>query len=91
VLNEAILAGPTATAAPSGTEQTGPYQFRWTTKDEPWQPLGNLVANANPNAVNQTVLNQTLVHEFSVDVNFTAQGHNYSVHLSTLVNTSPTQ
>jgi prepilin-type N-terminal cleavage/methylation domain-containing protein len=87
VLNEAIVNGQTQSAT-SGNESAGPYQFRWTLKDEPWNQLGNLQFSSYPNAVNQGVVSQSILHQLSVDVTYTAQGKDYSVHLSTLANIS---
>jgi hypothetical protein len=42
----------------------------------------------SPNGINQGVVNQNNIHELSVDVTFPAQGRDYAVHLSTLVNIS---
>jgi len=87
VLNEAIVNGQTQ-AATSGSETAGGLPFRWTLKDEPWQQLGNLQFSSNPNSVNQGVVSQSIIHQFSVDVTYAAQGRDYLVHLSTLVNIS---
>ncbi|HEX3797343.1 MAG TPA: prepilin-type N-terminal cleavage/methylation domain-containing protein [Verrucomicrobiae bacterium] len=87
VLNETIVNGQTITAT-SGSEQQGPFQFHWTVKNEPWTQAGGLAANENANGVNQGVVNENLIHQLSVDVVYTAQGKNFSVHLSTLINTS---
>jgi len=47
--------------------------FRWTLTNEPW--------NKDPNAIMMRLL--------SVEVTFAAQGRDYSVRLSTLVDTTP--
>jgi prepilin-type N-terminal cleavage/methylation domain-containing protein len=90
VLDEAIVNGQTLTTT-AGTENAGPFQLRWTMKNEPWNQLGSLTSLSNPNSVNQTVVNQNLIHQISVDVTYAAQGRDYSVHLSTLINTTPPQ
>ena len=87
VLNEAIVNGQTQSAN-NGNESAGPYQFRWTLKDEPWDQLGNLQFSSNSNAVNQSAVSQSIIHQLSVDVTYTAQGKDFFVHLSTLVNVS---
>lgn len=87
VLNETIVNGQTQTAT-SGNESVGPYPFRWTVKDEPWDQLGNLQISTYPNAVNQGAVTQSVIHQLSVDVFYTAQNQNFTVHLSTLVNES---
>jgi type II secretion system protein I len=90
VLNEAIVTGTTQTTT-SGTEMAGPYQFRWTLKDEPWDQFSTLQIGSFPNSVNQGVVNSTLIHQLSVDVNYGAQDKTFNVHLSTLINTAPPQ
>jgi type II secretion system protein I len=87
VLNEAIVTGQFASTQ-SGTEQSGGYQYQWSTKSEPWNSIATVLTVNNPNGINQSVVNQNNIHELSVDVTFAAQGKNYSVHLSTLVNVS---
>jgi type II secretion system protein I len=87
VLNETIVNGQTLTAT-SGSEQTGPYQFRWTIKNEPWTQLSSAVNTGNPNSVNTGTVNENLIHQLSVTVTYGAQGRDYSVQLSTLINTS---
>ncbi len=87
-LNEAIIGNPTQFAR-AGNEQSGAFQFHWTLKDEAWDEL-NKVANVSaPNGLNQTGVSQSIIHQYSVDVVFAAQGRDYSVHLSTLVNVTP--
>ncbi len=87
VLNETIVNGQTLTAN-NGSESVGPYQFRWTVKNEPWTQLTGLVANSYANGVNQGVVNESTIHQLSVDVIYSAQGRDFSVHLSTLINTA---
>lgn len=57
----------------NGTVRQGNLDFRWTLKNEPW--------NKDPNA--------TMMKLLSVEVKFEAQGRDYSVRLSTLVDTTP--
>jgi type II secretory pathway pseudopilin PulG len=90
VLNQTILNGQTSSPQ-SGNENVGPYQFHWTVRDEPWTALSTLTPLSNPNSVNAAVVNQSLIHQFSVDVTFAAQGRNFDVRLTSLVNTAPTQ
>lgn len=90
VLSEAIISGQ-AQSGQSGDENVGGFNFHWTTKDEPWTQLGGLSTLNAPNGVNQGVVNQNLIHQLSVDVNYLAQGQNFTVHLSTLYNTTPPQ
>jgi type II secretion system protein I len=87
-LNEAIVTQQTQ-AVQRGTEQVGPFAFQWSLKDEPWTQLGTqAIAGSTPNAVVQGAVNQTIIHQVSVDVTYTAQNRNFSVHLSTLANVS---
>jgi type II secretion system protein I len=88
VLNDAIISGPTQ-AGQSGDEKIGSFDFHWTLKDEAWNQLSGLSTSSTPNGVNQGVVNQNLIHQLSVDVNYLAQGQSFSVHLSTLYNTTP--
>ena len=90
VLNNAIISGQ-AQSGQSGEENVGGLNFHWTVKDEPWSELGGLTTLNAPNGVNQGVVNQNLIHQLSVDVTFPAQSQNFSVHLSTLYNTTPPQ
>ncbi len=89
VLNEVVVTKQWSQAFQSGVEQAGPYTFRWAMHDEPWTQLTTL--NQAYNAVygiNTSVVNGNTIHQLSVDVSFTAQGRNFSVHLSTLTDTS---
>ena len=53
----------------------GQRQFRWTMRTAPW--------TQDPNV--------TLILQLSVDVKFTAQNRDYSVRMSTLVDSSGSQ
>jgi prepilin-type N-terminal cleavage/methylation domain-containing protein len=88
VLNETIVTGQLNQSLQSGVEQQGPCQFRWTIRNEPWNQLASVPVLNSPNGINQGVVNQNNIHELSVDVTFPAQGRDYAVHLSTLVNIS---
>ena len=59
-------------ASQGGTLPEGQRQFRWTMKTEPW--------NQDPS--------QNVIRQLSVEVKFTAQNRDYSVRLSTLVDSS---
>jgi type II secretion system protein I len=87
VINEAIVNGQSQFAG-AGDEQSAGYQFHWVMKDQPFSQLNNLPVTATPNGVNQNGVNSAIIHEVSVDVTFEAQGKNFDVHLSTLVNMS---
>ena len=56
----------------SGTLVEGQRQFRWTLQNDPW--------NQDPN--------QNVIRQLSVEVKFTAQNQDYSVRMSTLVDSS---
>ena len=87
VLNESIITGQYQSVQ-NGTEQAGPYEFRWNIHDDPWKSATGASSVNTPNGVNQSSVNANSIHELSVDVTFAAQGKDYSVHLSTLVNTT---
>jgi type II secretory pathway pseudopilin PulG len=89
-LDEAIIGNPTQFAR-AGSEQSGPSLFRWTLKDEPWTELNKAANVSTPNGISQTGVSSANIHEYSVDVVFAAQGKDYTVHLSTLVNITPPQ
>jgi type II secretory pathway pseudopilin PulG len=74
VLNENIVTTNWDKAVQNGTIRQGLRDFRWTLRSEPW--------NEDPYQSNLRLL--------SVEVLFDAQGRDYSVKLSTLVdNSSP--
>jgi prepilin-type N-terminal cleavage/methylation domain-containing protein len=77
VLTEAVVARQWNQPVQSGTEQQGPYQFNWTMHNDAW----------NQNVVSPSAINLSALHQLSVEVTFAAQNKNYSVRLSTLVNT----
>lgn len=73
VLNETVITTNYARSLQNGTVRQGNQDFKWTLKNEPW--------NKDPNA--------TWIRQLSIDVSFEAQGRDYSVRLSTLVDTTP--
>jgi type II secretory pathway pseudopilin PulG len=73
VLNETVITTNYARSLQNGTVRQGDQDFKWTLKNEPW--------NQDPNA--------TWMRQLSVDVAFSAQGRDYSVRLTTLVDTTP--
>ncbi len=87
VLNESIITGQYQSVQ-SGIERSGPYEFRWNIHDDPWKSATTSSSLSTANGVNQTAVNANSIHELSVDVVFAAQGKDYTVHLSTLVNPS---
>jgi type II secretory pathway pseudopilin PulG len=72
VLNETVITTNYARSLQNGTVRQGNQDFRWTLRNEPW--------NKDPNAITIRLL--------SVEVTYTAQGRDYSVRLSTLVDTT---
>lgn len=87
LLNETIFGGSTSVAQQNGVEMVGPYEFHYAVKDEPWAALASAPVLNSPNGVNQSVVNQSTIHQLSADVSFNAQDKSFSVHLSTLYNT----
>ncbi len=72
VLTETLVTTNWNQSVNSGTLVEGQHQFRWTLHNDPW--------NQDPN--------QNVIHLLTVDVVFTAQNRDYSVRMSTLVDTS---
>jgi len=83
LLTDNIVAQQWNQTVQNGNESVGPYQFNWTIRNDPWNPN-----TTGPAGVNGSTINSAGVHELSVDVNFMAQNKNYSVHLSTLIDTT---
>ncbi len=72
VLAENLVSTNWNQSVQSGTLTEGQREFRWTLRNDPW--------NQDPN--------QNVIRLLSVDVVFTAQNRDYSVRMSTLVDTS---
>jgi len=72
VINESLITTNWSQSLQSGTISEGQRQFRWTLRSDPW--------NQDPA--------QTMLRQLSVEVFFTAQARDYSVKMSTLVDTS---
>lgn len=72
VLNESLITTNWNQALQSGTTIEGQRQFRWTLRSDPW--------TQDPA--------QNVLRQLSVEVKFTAQNRDYSVKLSTLVDSS---
>jgi len=72
VINESLITTNWSQSLQSGTIAEGQRQFRWTLRSDPW--------NQDPA--------QTMLRQLSVEVFFTAQARDYSVKMSTLVDTS---
>ena len=72
VLNESLITTNWNQSMQSGSTLEGQREFRWTLRSDPW--------NQDPA--------QSVMRQLSVEVHFTAQNKEYSVKLSTLVDTS---
>jgi len=72
VLNESLVMTNWNQSVQSGTTTEGQREFRWTTRTDPW--------TQDPA--------QNVMRQLSVEVSFTAQNRDYSVKLSTLVDSS---
>ena len=72
LLMENLVTTNWSQSAQSGTMTEGQRQFRWTMRTDPW--------TQDPN--------QNVILQLSVDVKFTAQNRDYSVRMSTLVDSS---
>jgi hypothetical protein len=73
ILDEAIVMTNWSATMQSDTTREGLRQFRWTLRNDPWN----------------TDLNQNVIRQLTVEVFFTAQEREYSVRLSTLVDSTP--
>ena len=72
LLTESLVTTNWNQAGQSGTVSEGQRQFRWTMRNDPW--------NQDPS--------QNVIRLLSVEVTFTAQNRDYSVRMSTLVDSS---
>jgi type II secretory pathway component PulJ len=72
LLAETLVTTNWSQAVQGGTLTEGQRQFAWTLHSDPW--------NQDPN--------QNVIRQLSVEVKFTAQNQDYSVRMSTLVDTS---
>jgi hypothetical protein len=75
LLAESLVSTNWSQSAQSGTLTEGQRQFRWSMRTDPW--------TQDPNV--------TLILRLSVEVKFTAQNRDYSVRMSTLVDSSSSQ
>jgi len=73
ILDDAIVMTNWSATMQSDTTREGLRQFRWTLRNDPWN----------------TDLNQNVIRQLTVEVFFTAQEREYSVRLSTLVDSTP--
>jgi type II secretory pathway pseudopilin PulG len=72
VLNESLITTNWSQALQSGTTIQGQRQFRWTLRSDPWTQDTS----------------QNVLRQLSVEVLFSAQNRDYSVKLTTLVDSS---
>jgi hypothetical protein len=72
VLNESLILTNWNQSIQTGSTTEGQREFRWTLRTDPW--------TQDPA--------HNLIRQLSVEVNFTAQNRDYSVKLSTLVDSS---
>src|SRR6266404_1235753 len=72
VLNESVVTTNWSATVQNGTVRQGIRDFRWTLRNDPW--------DKDPN--------QTAIRQLSAEVIFPAQGRDYSVRMSTLVDSS---
>jgi hypothetical protein len=73
LLNQTVVSTNLNQTVQNGVTKQGFREFRWTVRNEPW---------------NQD-LAATTMRQLTAEVFFTAQGAQYSVRLSTLVDGSP--
>lgn len=73
VLNENVVTTNWNKSVQSGSVRQGLREFRWTLHNDPWTEDAT----------------QSAMRQLSVDVIYTAQGRDYSVHMSTLVDSTP--
>ena len=71
VLNEAVVTMPAGAFSPSGVVKENSRPFRWTLHRETWPVI---------------LTSTSTVQVLTANVAFAAQGHEYDVQLSTLVN-----
>src|ERR1019366_3568699 len=75
LLTETLVTTNSNQSVQSGTLTEGQRQFAWTMHSDPW--------NQDPN--------QNVIRQLSVEVKFTAQNQDYSVRMSTLVDSTQQQ
>jgi type II secretory pathway pseudopilin PulG len=88
LLNEVVVARQWNQGTQSGTQKAGPYPFKWTLHNQAWNQLSANQTTTSTTGINQNVVNSANIHELAVDVVFSVQGQDYTVHLSTLVDTT---
>jgi type II secretory pathway pseudopilin PulG len=90
LLNEIVVAKQWAQGTQSGVENAGPYQFHWALHNQPWNQISVVQTSTSTSlaGINTSIVSANNIHELSVDVTFSVQSQDYSVHLSTLVDTT---
>lgn len=73
VLNENVVTTNWNKSVQSGSIRQGAREFRWTLHNDPWTEDAT----------------QSAMRQLSVEVSYTAQGRDYSVRMSTLVDSTP--
>ena len=73
ILNENVVTTNWNTSLQNGTVRQGLHDFQWTMRNDPW--------TQDPNA--------STMRQLSVEVKYKAQGRDYSIRLSTLVDSAP--
>jgi hypothetical protein len=73
ILNENVVTTNWNKTVQSGTVRQGIREFRWTLHNDPW---------------NQDI-SQSAMRQLTAEVTYTAQGRDYSVRMSTLVDSTP--
>ena len=96
VLNENIVTTNWNQSSQGGTVYEGTREFRWTLHSEPWsQNLTNQVPAETTSKgqitggqpqVTATAASQTTLNLLSVEVTYNVQNRDYSLRLSTLIN-----
>ena len=96
VLNENIVTTNYTQSSQGGTIYEGTREFRWTMRNEPWTQnltnqtpaettsMGQLVTGQP--RVTATAASQTTLNLLSVEVTYTVQNKDYTLRLSTLIN-----
>lgn len=73
ILNETIITTNWNSSLQNGTVRQGTHDFNWTLRNDAW--------TQDPNA--------TTMRQLSVEVKYSAQGRDYGVRLTTLVDSAP--
>jgi len=85
VMNEAIVTGQLQSAEQSGAVLEGPVEYQWSLQVEPWEAGVLSLGSQSGTSFGGSQSEMSLV---TVQVTFPAQGQDYDVSLSTLVDLS---